>query len=106
LRIVSVDLVPEEIASREMIGWLEGQPVYSVETTGGYSMVLALRSNGRLDPIGVGPHPGVAKGIAKKREPKLIFSQLAKADMDVDSNGRIFQRYEEFTVHFRATRGF
>lgn len=100
-----MDLRPEDIARKQVVGWLGGCPVYALETTGGYNMILVLR-NGRLEPLAFGPHDGLVKGIAKKREPSLQFTQLEKSDDAVDHNSRIFQRYERLTGELRAQRGF
>jgi hypothetical protein len=97
-------LIPEEISARDVVGYLQGNPVYHVSTIGGYNMILVLK-DGRLEPLGVGPHPGVARGIARKREPSIQFHQLQKSDENVDSNGRVFQRYEAVTDHLRAMAG-
>lgn len=98
-----LDLRPEEIASREQVGWFQGAPVFLVELTGGFSFVFAMR-NGRPEMLGYGPHTGVTKGIAKKAEPRIVWSELQKSDDVVDVNGRIFRRYEELTAAIRARR--
>lgn len=87
------------------MGHLNGCPVLLITTTGGWNVVVVLR-NGRLEPLGYGPHDGVAKGIARKREPRIAFSELHKTSDDVDPNGRIFRKYVILTEQLRARRGF
>lgn len=97
-------LRPEEITSKQVVGWHDGCPVYLIETSGGFSMVLMLK-NGKLEPLSAGPHPGVSKGLAKKRQPDIVWNQLAKSQ-DFDINSSAASRWESITNHLRGLLGF
>lgn len=97
-----LDLRPEEIQTKEQVGWYRGAPVFLVETSGGYSMVFTVR-NGQAEMLSVGPHQGIAKGIARKNTPGIQFTDLTKSD-STDENGRIFKKYEELTASLRYQR--
>lgn len=97
------ELRPEEIKSREIVGWLNGSPCYAIETTGGFTMILCLR-NGRLEPLAYSPHDRITAAIVKKREPTMKWVQLNKSEAEVDS--ALVRRYEQLTMHLRASRGF
>lgn len=99
------DLQESDIARRELIGWCRGAPVYAVETTGGFNLILVLR-NGRLEPLSQGPHPGIAIGLAKKREPAIQLVQLAKADQGLDLDGPTARYYQALSDQLRARMGF
>jgi hypothetical protein len=101
-----MDLSAEQIASKRMIGHLGGAPVFEIETTGGLSMVVVLR-NGRVEPLGSGPHRAVSRHIARKKEPSLQLHELAKnEDAAFDPNGRVVSRYEQLTSLLRRAGGF
>jgi hypothetical protein len=101
---MQIEFRPEEITHQEQVGWFQGAPVFFAEGAGGYSCVYAIR-NGRQEILGLGPHPGVSKGIARKTEPRIQWTQLAKSDEAVDPKGRIFKRYELITARLRARQG-
>lgn len=100
------EIRPEEVDKREIVGWVDGCPVYHVSTTGGYNMVFVLR-HGKLEPLSTGTHDRIALGLAKKREPGIQFLSMEKSEHDLlDQDAAVAKRYEELTDHLRALRGF
>lgn len=96
---------PEDIQSKTLVGWHQHCPVYLITCHGGYNLVLRIR-NGRLEPLSQAPHPGIAKGLAKKRVPGITWTQLQKADDGVDLNGPLARKYELITDALRRRLGY
>lgn len=94
-----------QIARKEKIGHIDNDPVFAIATTGGFNMVVAVR-NGKSEVISVGPHPAVARHLAKKREAKLVITELSKSEW---VNPRDFEylltKYEALTDEFRKAQG-
>ncbi len=80
------------------VGTLDDKPVFAVRTKGGFNMVCA--SNGK--PLGAGPMMAVARHIAEKAEPKLIWSDLSKGDwIDPTHFEFLLPRYEAVTARMQ-----
>lgn len=101
---MTADLQPEDVQTREVVGWLQGAPVYSIGTTGGYQIVAVLR-HGRLEPLAMGTHDRTTLALARKREPSMRLVGLEKAE-SIDLSGEVVRRYEALTAHLRVMRGF
>ncbi len=90
----------KHIASKKRIGTLEGKPVVELMTSGGLYMVV-MNKNGAVDVLGTGPHRGVARFLAKKREPKLVVTELSKSDwLDEAAILSVAPKYEALTEQF------
>jgi len=73
-----------QIQKREVIGKLNGRDVILITTHGGLSLVAASK-NGQLVTLGAGPHPGVSRWLAEKKEPDIIWSTpMMKSEADKD----------------------
>lgn len=90
----------KQIKSRSRIGTLDGEPVELVKTHGGFCLVVGKR-DGRKTTLGTGPHPGLAKFIAKKNAPNITMFELTKAENDtVLKNEYLLAKYEAITQVF------
>lgn len=93
----------EQIQSKRTIGKLKGQPVLELVTKGGLHMVIAQKG-GKHEAIGIGPHVAVAKHIASKKEPEIVFTELSKADyMEPYLYMALVPEYERLTDLFQST---
>lgn len=70
---------PQEIETKKQIGTLKGRPVFEVALKGGLHIVCAALQAG-VKYLGAGPHRAVARWLAKKKEPELKVTELAKSD--------------------------
>jgi len=70
---------PQEIDYKKDIGTLDGRPVIELGLKGGLHLVLTTHGP-KIDYLGVGPHRAVARFMAKKRQPNILFTELSKAD--------------------------
>ena len=96
-----MDIKPEHVASKKQVGTLKGKPVFQVRTTGGLVLVVASGSSG-TSILGVGPHQGVARYIAEKKESDLKWTDLSKADyVPYEAFAFILPKYEALTEEFR-----
>jgi hypothetical protein len=69
-------------------------------TTGGLYMVVTNK-NGNAEVLGTGPHRAVARFLAKKREPKMMVTELSKSDwLDEVAILSVAPKYEEMTNRF------
>lgn len=90
-------ITANHIATKKRIGTCEGKPVVELMTSGGLYMVV-MNKNGELDTLGTGPHRAVARFIAKKREPKLVITELSKSDwLDEAAILSVLPKYERLT---------
>lgn len=93
---------PGEIAHRKQIGALNGAPVFELRTSGGYHMVVCIKKD-KIDQLGVGPRRAVARWIAKKGNPELVISALAKSEQLAYADfERELPYWEGFTAQLRA----
>jgi len=83
------------------VGDLRGQPVYHLRTKGGLH-VLVMRKGASFETLGTGPHRAVARFIAGKHEPEIVWSDLSKADhVTPDSFQMVLPKYEKITDDMR-----
>lgn len=100
-----MDITPAQIDTRRLIGAVDDVPVWELVTKGGRCVIVSLRKDGHAEYLGVGPHPGVARFVARKRTPKLRITVLEKSEQAVDPHGPIVRRYEGITEELvRAAR--
>ena len=83
------------------VGNLNGKPVFHLRTKGGLH-ILVMQKNGAYETLGTGPHRAVARHIASKHEPEIVWSELSKSDhVDADAYALILPKYEEMTAALR-----
>lgn len=98
---------PEEIDGKpKKIGKLGDAPVMLMTLKGGLNLVLAVRG-GKAETLGAGPHPAVARHIAKKRtDGKVEWTDLSKSDwVDPAHFEHVLPKYEDLTDALRARQG-
>ena len=96
---------PSEIAYKKQVGQIETSPVYEVGLKGGLHLIMAVRK-GRVETLGVGPHRAVARHIAKKKDDKVEWTELAKADEPrYKDYAYCVPRYEAITNFAREYQG-
>lgn len=84
------------------VGNLRGKPVFHLRTKGGLH-ILVMQKNGTYETLGTGPHRAVARHIANKYEPDIVWSELSKSDhVDPEAYALILPKYEEVTEALRA----
>jgi hypothetical protein len=69
----------KHLARKKQVGSLKGKPVFHLETTGGLSVYVS-GAGGNFQVISSGPHPGVARYMAEKREPDIQLTELSKSE--------------------------
>ena len=96
----------EHLAGKpQKIGTLDGDPVYEIVTTGGLNLVSVTR-HGKVEMLGVGPHKAIARFLAQKKEPDLVYTSLTKADyVPVEEFPELIAKYEQLTDDFRRVQG-
>lgn len=97
-----MDITPEHIAHKKRVGRIGHSPVIELATTGGLHLIVTAR-NGVSEVLGAGPHRAVARFIAKKKEPEIMWTELSKADwVPVEHFADVLPFYEEYTNAMRA----
>jgi hypothetical protein len=74
-----VNISSVHLEYKKTIGSLAGKPVVELATTGGLCLIVVPSATG-VETLGAGPHRAVARHIAKKRNPDLKITELAKSD--------------------------
>lgn len=84
------------------VGSVNGKPVFHLRTKGGLH-ILVMQKGGSYETLGTGPHRAVARHIASRHEPDIVWDSLSKADhVDVSSFAMILPKYEQITEALRA----
>lgn len=90
-----------QIKHRKQVGKDGDLSVTEIETIGGFHLVAD--STGKI--LGTGPHKVVARHIAKKRRPEIIWTDLNKADWwPEETYSAWVPEYEEITDRMNALR--
>ncbi len=92
----------EEVEYKKKVGKLGNAAVIQVGLKGGLHLVMVAKE-GKLETLGAGPHPAVARFIAKKKsEDKIEFNELAKADhVEPTHFAWVLPRWEAYTDALR-----
>lgn len=93
-----MDLNAKQLAGKpKKIGHLNDKDVFGMTTKGGLSLVVSAK-DGAFETLGAGPHPAVARHIAKKRNPDVTFTELNKADyIEERAYASMLPKYEAIT---------
>jgi hypothetical protein len=100
-----MQIQPQEIDYTTRIGQTEdGYPVHEIGLKGGLHIVCSKRGP-KIDYLGVGPHRAVARYLAKKRQPGLKLTSLAKSEwVDPATFQDMVPKWESITDAFRSAR--
>jgi hypothetical protein len=94
-----INIEEKHVKLRKRVGTWHGSPVTLVTTHGGFNIV-AVKDGDRMKTLGTGPHPGMAKLIARKLNPDLELTELSKADYEAfERNDVLVEKYIKVTQH-------
>jgi hypothetical protein len=97
-----MDLEPKQIATKEVVGELDGNKVWHVASKGGWHMLVSM-DGGHVKPLGAGNHQAYARHLAKQRHPKLKLAALAKSqDLTIDELSRDYELSLDLTNRLAA----
>lgn len=86
-----------QISYRKKIGMLGDKPVVALGVIGGLHVVV-LSNGAKVEPIGASPHRGMAKFLASKRHPDIVFDELEKSErFDPAECPDMVAEYDRFT---------
>ena len=93
-----MNITANQIALKKRVGTLHGRPVMQLTTKGGLVMIVCQKNEGENFIASAGPHPAIAKYIAEKKEPDIVFSELSKSDyVDEASILSVYDKYVALT---------
>ena len=96
-----MNIPANQVAYRRRVGSVGSRAVFGIGTTGGLHIVVAARGAG-FETLGAGSHPGIARHIAKKHAPEIVFDDLAKSELpDIRHFADLLPDYEELTAELR-----
>jgi len=98
---------PQEIESKKQIGTLKGDPVIEIALKGGLHIVctVAKAVGAGIRYLGAGPHRAVARWLAKKKEPGMQVTELAKSDhIEPQFFQHMVPEYEQLVDRLNARR--
>lgn len=101
-------VIPQnQVQSKKKIGTVDSDPVWEVALKGGLHLCIRAHKSGRSETLGAGSHRAVARHIAQKKEPKLVITELNKAEyVPLDVIAPLLPKYEALTDAFRRQQGF
>ena len=71
-------LPASQIASRERVGTARGHSVLAIHMIGGLHLI-ALQKDGSWETLGAGSHPAVARHLAQRNCPDIVWDELKKS---------------------------
>jgi hypothetical protein len=97
-----INLTAKQLARKpKKIGKLNGKDVQHLVTKGGWHVVVGTK-DGQFEPLGVGPHPAVARFEAQRRAPDIQWTELNKSEwVDPIHFQDILPRYSAITDALR-----
>lgn len=96
-----LQITPEHIASKKVIGKLKNNKVFHIATTGGLNVVIVAKAVPEI--IGAGAHKGLAKFLAKRKEPDIEYNELEKSDVDPVYFQHLIPKYEAIVEALRKS---
>jgi len=100
-----VEIKPEHIETKKVIGRLGAKKVFQLTTLGGLNIVVVAKAEG-FETLGLGSHAKIAQHIAKKKEPSIEFTELSKSeDIPVEYFQFCLPKYEALTDAMRKRQG-
>ena len=95
-----MNIPSNQVKSKKEVGTLDGSKVFQIGTVGGLFLCVVAKSTPEV--IGVGPHPGIARFLARKRCPDISFTALEKSEiLDPKDFADLVPTYEDLTNKFR-----
>ena len=89
-----------EVISRKTVGKLGEDGVVELVTKGGLNLVFA-KIKGKIEALGAGSHKAIARFLARKKEPGIIWSDLNKAEhVPEDAFRHLVPYYTEVTRQY------
>ena len=97
---------PEQVRGKpRKIGKIGDAPVWQLESKGGLSMVVVDRG-GKLETIGSGPEPAVARHIAEGLEKDIQWTEIRKSEyVPLECYQHLLPKYEALTRSLRQRQG-
>lgn len=96
-----MNISEKHVASKKKVGKLGESPIIEMSTTGGLHLIISTKG-GKFETLGAGPHRAVARHIAMKKEPGIIWTDLAKADyVDASLFTHLLEKYQNLTDELR-----
>lgn len=96
-------ITAEQLAGKpKKIGNIDDDDVVEVATKGGLHIVIAVRKSG-TETLGTGSNRAIARHVAKKMNPGLVLTSLAKSEI-VDSQilAAVTPNFTELTLRMKA----
>lgn len=98
----------QQMASKpKKVGKLNGKDVFHLPLKGGLHMIVgASEKAAGFETLGTGPHPAVARHIAMKKQPDIMWTELNKADyVEPEHYQHLLPKYEAMTDAIRRRNG-
>lgn len=93
-----MNVTSNDIAYKKQIGDSKSGPVLEVALKGGWHMVV-VGKNKTFQVVGMGPHRGVARYTAQKKEPSIVLHALEKSEPFFVAP-ILVEKYENMAVEF------
>lgn len=96
-----MQIEPNHIAYKKLVGKLNDKKIFELRTTGGLNMIV-VADVGKSEVLGVGPHRAIARHIAKKKCQDIEWTELSKSDhLEPQYYEHLLPTYEALTEEFR-----
>lgn len=85
----------KQIKSREIVGKLNGEPVWQFTMLGG--LYVAALTGKKKKLLAMAPHPGMMQFMAEKTEPTIQWNELTKSESRAEWFQELLPKYEALT---------
>ncbi len=85
----------KQIKEREVVGDLDGEPVWQFTTVGG--LYVAALTGKKKKLLAMAPHPGMLQFMAEKAEPNIKWTELNKSESHPEWFDHLVPKYEALT---------
>lgn len=97
-----MNISQEEVEFKKAVGKARGKTLYHLKTRGGLH-IIGLEGG---EILGTGSHKGIARHIARKTEPDVVWTELSKSEhIDPQDFEHLIPQYEELTQTLRKAQG-
>ena len=100
-------LPANQIASKSRIGTARGHSVLAIKMIGGLHLIALNKDAGNWETLGAGSHSAVARYIASRNCPDIVWDELKKSnEPQYDDFKDLLPKYQEITNQMRAIQGY
>ena len=103
-----MDQIPAaQVNWKKRVGKIDDAEVWALSTVGGLNLVVKSLRGGKTEVLGAGPHRAIARHIAERQNPSIVWTTLEKGEhFPVETFEWLIPEAEAMTKALRNAQGF